>query len=1527
MNSKKIERMSKWLAWVMLAVMLVANVLPTANAIVHADDKPATSRVVKDTSKVAETFVDNTQDSSAEPKDSEKAAVTSNTADTNPGNSPNLKKSRVNKATREALKDSLKTLDKEDVTLATDKDSLKAASEIADDEGKIKTGDGVTITAPKDAKASKAVLEDAAKNKVAAIDSKGFENFVSDANASGLKGMDSISVLLWSTLNLSSHQREADGWVKWVADLKAQAGFDTWSDEVKNLFLSGSIPITASYKSTGNVNYVEGKSASDGFRLLVQIYSGAYAKYISPEQRAKIFNADGVKKFESVSYLNLDNDVKALNEALDLQDAKATSKDVLSKLVTVESLDETLKTSFKKDIAAMEAESKKASNTKSSGMAFSGLIDKLFGFTKVFADENINNWGNGNQWAKNGGVFDFTGNSIATNTYNSATGNGYVLAPNGKWYPAFCIASNTDSGMSTISMGELFSGNSSGDINRFSSSHLENLGSAQERRDFNNIVYAALRITVATESNTRPDYNNVNVMDILSTGINSSFLVQDGSPNSGQGPLGQDFWNRNGATTGNWFAQNWDAIMSSYNSIKPTHADEASNHNITVGKDDNGVDTGIAWPSGVTVPSQASDGSYSIFNRNNHIWIKPLKDSNGQVVTTTINVPAGGFGTTSGTTPLAYYDRNGVGQMRAAFVGYVGQSAAFTIRVSAKTEGFVGVELTKQGTFDSVQSPWSPTEADKGVTTVKTTGADELGGAKRSEAIYQLLDKDGKAVSISDKALAQMVITKGTQLKTSVSVGNVTADGTKYVYFQPADSKDATVNGRIRIEKLLYGAFSLKEVIAPNGYQIDKTAYKFGAGTSSPIMSQVTSNDGVLTFGFNGSKYIGIESEDNLWLGENNATIKLTAIGGSVDTVGVGNINESKTYNVGSGAKVVLNNGIELKTAGGTYETKTHSVTNKGVTTKGAFEFRGIPAGAYMVHSSDAVKGYLEMENLIAAYTRDKDGDYHFILSKFTVSEVDGKPVYTLAKKPLISYDSTQLKMQLPTQANWDGVSGQDLTDVENKVLNREIFINTDGKMDTLDRAATRSVKISTMASSKSNGSKVIPDTKDAVILDRIFIWDNADNPLMVHKSWKSGDTLEIKATIMDTEKNEPVGESKTIKVKYDSTKVAKDPRTGRDTAYIDVEMPIDASKIPGHKLTMFEEVRNLDDTNPETNDVIKETDITNTDQTVTVDEHPSIDIEKTNDTVPEPGNGNHTDKPNNVGENDHDTADDYFVIKEGSDTTIYFGITNNGTEALTNVVVKDVTVSGSRNVENITWTYKEKPLTMNEAGVFVNEDSTLFALPVGDRIIGKGVLSKVPAGELHGDKVTVTANGVISGKPVGDDDEWYGKTPTKPEISTQAMVDNKDNNTFVVGEKSNLGDRVEIKGTSAGTTGTIKAQLHLLPGGDTTKAKVIFETTHDVKAESNSYTALIEQVFDTSKLEKGDVLVWTEVFDGKDKDGTPVHAEHTDLTNKNQTLTPEFPAPPVYSETGVGRNVLVTLLGVVAIAGVAVYVYKRRKG
>jgi len=164
-------------------------------------------------------------------------------------------------------------------------------------------------------------------------------------------------------------------------------------------------------------------------------------------------------------------------------------------------------------------------------------------------------------------------------------------------------------------------------------------------------------------------------------------------------------------------------------------------------------------------------------------------------------------------------------------------------------------------------------------------------------------------------------------------------------------------------------------------------------------------------------------------------------------------------------------------------------------------------------------------------------------------------------------------------------------------------------------------------------------------------------------------------------------------------------------------------------------------------------------------EEIPSIDIEKADSKAPEAGEGNHKDKPNNAGENDHDTEDTAKELEENKATEIFFKTTNNGTEPLTHLKIVDKTIAGKTNVKNIKLTYKEKPLKVNKDGELTTEDGKLLVLNPGETIEGKGTLEGLAAGDIHGDNVTVDGVGVHSGKKVGDDDNWYGKVKPKTVI------------------------------------------------------------------------------------------------------------------------------------------------------------------
>ncbi|WP_242359603.1 MSCRAMM family protein [Lactococcus petauri] len=161
-----------------------------------------------------------------------------------------------------------------------------------------------------------------------------------------------------------------------------------------------------------------------------------------------------------------------------------------------------------------------------------------------------------------------------------------------------------------------------------------------------------------------------------------------------------------------------------------------------------------------------------------------------------------------------------------------------------------------------------------------------------------------------------------------------------------------------------------------------------------------------------------------------------------------------------------------------------------------------------------------------------------------------------------------------------------------------------------------------------------------------------------------------------------------------------------------------------------------------------------------TPEEKPSIDIEKSNVAYPTAGQGNNTDKDNNAGPNDHDTKETFATI-DNTKIPIFFKVTNNGSENLNKVTPRDQTIEGNVKVENIMWTFNGKTLKEASDGSLETTDGKALTLKPGEVILGKGELPKLPKGQLHGDKVTVTAIGEKSGKKVSDSDKWYGKVTT----------------------------------------------------------------------------------------------------------------------------------------------------------------------
>lgn len=404
--------------------------------------------------------------------------------------------------------------------------------------------------------------------------------------------------------------------------------------------------------------------------------------------------------------------------------------------------------------------------------------------------------------------------------------------------------------------------------------------------------------------------------------------------------------------------------------------------------------------------------------------------------------------------------------------------------------------------------------------------------------------------------------------------------------------------------------------------------------------------------------------------------------------------------------------------------TSTQSEDASGFTNNGQVNFSNIVFGNYLLEELPQDNDKLQLINPIAVTTttsKDKDGK----ITGYTVEFKDTvtKQVITTLNVPMskITDNNTMFKVNLGT---------------------------------LVDKPVTPVVPtIKTQAHSK-DGDKIIQINE---VSEKTPIYDIADftNVLKgdqilsyVHRRIIDKDGKVTSDKLLQTLKY--VADDETVKTQQhrfdttvDTTKDFDIP-DGSKVTYVFTENDFDASA------------------NPETDEPkAKHDDLKDQDQTLTVEKvTPSIDIEKANAKVPDAGNGNHTDKDNNVGVNDHDTEDTYFEVKAGDKTEIFFRGTNNGTEPLTHIKVVDKTTNGSVNIKGMSFTFNKKKLTVNKDGEF-ELDGKLLVLQPKESIIGSGTLDALPNGELHGDKVTIDGIGVYSKKHVSDDDKWYGKVET----------------------------------------------------------------------------------------------------------------------------------------------------------------------
>lgn len=163
----------------------------------------------------------------------------------------------------------------------------------------------------------------------------------------------------------------------------------------------------------------------------------------------------------------------------------------------------------------------------------------------------------------------------------------------------------------------------------------------------------------------------------------------------------------------------------------------------------------------------------------------------------------------------------------------------------------------------------------------------------------------------------------------------------------------------------------------------------------------------------------------------------------------------------------------------------------------------------------------------------------------------------------------------------------------------------------------------------------------------------------------------------------------------------------------------------------------------------------------------PSIDIEKWNDEGETPEYDAAGAIQNDGFAGDSDTAAEAKALKAGEPLQIRFTISNDGLDNLTNIVVSDELLADSKGaITNLSCDFSTLDPDAPSTG-------TTWAGPflIGTQFSCTGTLPALEAGDIHANRATVTAEGIISGGLVEDDDEWHAEVLT-PSIDIEKWTD-----------------------------------------------------------------------------------------------------------------------------------------------------------
>lgn len=454
----------------------------------------------------------------------------------------------------------------------------------------------------------------------------------------------------------------------------------------EELFESVNAPLDATIHITPKKG--ETASSSSAVENLQQIYSGELVKFIPLAERGKILNRAGLKKFSQTPFVDASGDAAVFLKAKAMQ-GKVSTQDLLTQILQAKTLDEAMRASLKQGLTPKE----RTSNV--------GTLSDFFGGLVAHAD-STNFSASGSGWVIQADG-NFTATSDQANDYfindPSGDGGGWVLAPNGRYYPSYCIdiadgGANESSSyvLNTVNNGNngLTSGTNAGNIANLLPSDPTGLN------DLMDLLYATTEVALAGNSqgvDVGTAQNLTANVGVIEQAINAAHGTFGSFAKMTDGQImTQSTW------AGTWIGDNWSKIMaqmtSNQKNAQGTAGPSATSNELTIigmGNADTGIKAPDASSLSEKLPLKSSDGNAELYvGDNGNLWVKALKPTNGTVTFPKIETK-GTAGTSLGTAPFYIADKannaEGAGlQTRLSPVGLfkAGTPALGTINVSIK---------------------------------------------------------------------------------------------------------------------------------------------------------------------------------------------------------------------------------------------------------------------------------------------------------------------------------------------------------------------------------------------------------------------------------------------------------------------------------------------------------------------------------------------------------------------------------------------------------------------------------------------------------------------------------------------------------------------------------------------------------------------------------------------------------------------------------------------------------------------------